>query len=92
MSMKKSEKQLKEMLAIATDMVPENTLWRHYKGNNYLVDCIAFDEETLDFEVIYHPVDYPTLHFSRALVVWLETVEYHGHSLPRFERLLSRLS
>ena len=89
MSTKKSAKQLLEMLAVATDMVPNASLWRHYKGNTYQVECIAFDEETLDFEVIYHPVDHPTLHFSRAMVVWLETVEYEGHALPRFEQILT---
>jgi hypothetical protein len=89
MSAKKSEKQLKEMLVIAADMVPENSTWRHYKGNTYIVDCIAFDEETLDFEVIYHPIDYPVLHFARLMVVWLETVEWKGQVLPRFERILS---
>lgn len=89
MSTKKSEKQLKELLAIAAEMVPEKSLWRHYKGNDYMVDCIAFDEETLDFEIIYHPVDHPTIHFSRLMAVWLETVEYKGHTLPRFEHLLS---
>lgn len=89
MSTRKSEKQLKEMLAVAADMVPENSIWRHYKGNNYIIDCIAFDEETLDFEVIYHPVDHPSLHFSRLMTVWLETVQYDGQTLPRFEHLLS---
>ncbi len=87
--MKKSEKQLKEMLAVAADMVPEKSIWRHFKGNDYLVDCIAFDEETLDFEVIYHPIDHPSLHFARLMTVWLETVEYEGQTLPRFEHLLS---
>ena len=89
MGTRKSENQLQEMLAAATDMVPEKSIWRHYKGNDYLVDYIAFDEETLDFEVIYHPVRHPALHFARPMVVWLETVEFNGHTLPRFERLLS---
>jgi hypothetical protein len=89
MSTKKSEKQLEEMLAVATDMVPEGSLWRHYKGNDYCVDCIAFDEETLEFEVIYHPKAHPNIHFSRLLSVWLETVAWKEHTLPRFEHLLS---
>lgn len=89
MSAKKSKKQLKELLAIAANMVPEKSLWRHYKGDTYQVDYIAFAEETLDFEIIYHPIDHPTIHFSRLMTVWLETVEYNGHTLPRFEHLLS---
>ncbi len=49
--------------------------------------AIAFDEETLDFEVIYSPFDAPDIHFARWMSVWLETVAWQGATLPRFEHI-----
>jgi hypothetical protein len=87
MRSKKNERELQDMLAEATEMVPVNSLWRHYKGGTYKVVCIAFDEETLDFEVVYEPVNHPDIHFTRRLSVWLETVKWQGATLPRFEHI-----
>ncbi len=84
---KKSERELKEMLGEATGLVPVGSIWRHYKGGRYKAVCIAFDEETLDFEVVYEPVGEPLIHFTRRLSVWLETVEWREATLPRFEHI-----
>jgi hypothetical protein len=87
MSTKKSLRELSEMLAEATDMVPVGSVWRHYKGGVYTVVCIAFDELTLDFEVVYQPEEDERVHFTRPLSVWLETIQWHGAALPRFEHI-----
>lgn len=87
MSRKKDFKQLREMLAEAEEIVAVGSRWRHYKGGEYRVTAIAFDEETLDFEVIYSPIDAPDIHFARWMSIWLETVEWQGSSLQRFEKI-----
>ncbi len=79
--------QLSGMIAEASEMIPPESLWRHYKGGVYRVVCIAFDEETLDFEVVYEPIDSPEIHFTRRMVIWLESVDWEGVALPRFERM-----
>ncbi len=88
MSDRKPERELREMLAVAEDMVPSGSLWHHYKGADYKVVCIAFDEVTLDFEVVYSPIKHSDLHFTRPMSVWLESVEWKDHTVPRFERLI----
>lgn len=75
------------MLVEATELAPVGSIWRHYKGGVFKVVCIAFDEETLDFEVVYQPIDDEDIHFTRRLSIWLETVEWQEAQLPRFERL-----
>ena len=87
MTWKKDFKQLREMMTEAEEIVAVGSRWRHYKGGEYRVTAIAFDEETLDFEVIYSPFDAPDIHFARWMSVWLETVEWQGATLPRFEHI-----
>ncbi|QQS19544.1 DUF1653 domain-containing protein [Candidatus Saccharibacteria bacterium] len=85
MRSKKGVKQLREMLTEAVELVPVGSRWRHYKGGEYIVTAIAFDEETLEFEVIYSPIEAPDIHFARWMSIWLETVAWQGATLPRFE-------
>ncbi|MGB4800840.1 MAG: DUF1653 domain-containing protein [Candidatus Saccharimonadales bacterium] len=84
---KKTIRELQEMLAEATELVRPGSTWRHYKGGVYVVSCLAFNEETLDIKVIYQPVEAPEIFFTRQLVVWLESVEWEGATLPRFEHI-----
>jgi hypothetical protein len=84
---KKDLKQLREMLSEATEIVPVGSRWRHYKGSEYRVTAIAFDEETLDFELIYSPIEAPDIQFARWMSIWIETVEWQGATLPRFEHI-----
>lgn len=87
MRSKKNLTQLRGMLAEGLEIVPVGSRWRHYKGGEYLVTAIAFDEETLDFEIIYSPIEAPDIFFARWLSVWLETVAWQGATLPRFEHI-----
>lgn len=86
---RKSERELRAMLAEATEMVPTGSIWQHFKGDKYKVICIAFDEITLNFEVVYVPLKHPDIHFTRMMSVWLESVEWNGYTVPRFERIES---
>ncbi len=83
----KSIRELREVLAEATDIVAHGSTWRHYKGGVYTVLHLAFDEVTLNIEVIYSPVNAPDILFARELSVWLETVIWQDATLPRFEHI-----
>lgn len=85
MRTKKSLRDLRGILAEATELVRPGTVWRHYKGGIYTVTSLAFDEESLDIEVIYSPMDAEDITFTRWLSIWLETVEWQGAHIPRFE-------
>ncbi|QQS18269.1 DUF1653 domain-containing protein [Candidatus Saccharibacteria bacterium] len=87
MQSNKNTQQLRELLAEATALVPVGSRWRHYKGGEYLVTAVAFDEESLNFEVIYSPIDAPDIHFARWMSIWLETVRWQNVSLPRFKQM-----
>ncbi len=87
MRSRRNERELKEMLAEVTAMVPEGSIWQHFKGTKYRIVCVAFDEDTLEFVVIYHPMKYPDVRFARSLTGWQETRDWHGYSLPRFEHI-----
>lgn len=76
---------MRGILAEATELANPGTTWRHYKGGVYTIVALAFDEESLDIEVIYSPVEAPDISFTHWLSVWLETVEWQGVNLPRFE-------
>lgn len=84
---KKSIRELKEILAEASELVAPGSTWRHYKGGVYKVTALAFNEETLDIKVIYQPVIEPEIHFTRHLSIWLESVTWRGAALPRFEKI-----
>jgi hypothetical protein len=62
-------------------------VWRHYKGQEYLVLGLARDDETDEPLVIYvrlyaregMPMS------ARKLSVWNQTVQHEGRTVPRFE-------
>ncbi|MBL8121231.1 DUF1653 domain-containing protein [Candidatus Saccharibacteria bacterium] len=87
MSSKKSLRELREMMTEATELVPLGSVWRHYKGGVYTVEHIAYDEVTSEFEVVYRPEEAADVYFTRSLSVWLETVQWQGAALPRFEHI-----
>lgn len=48
-------------------------LWRHYKNQEYIINCIAYDEETGSARVIYrvwNDTDDP-IYFDRELHVFM---------------------
>ena len=65
---------------------PAGSVWRHYKGNRYVLVELALHSETLEPLVIYRDVDCPEKVWARPLSMWQETVEVGGVRRPRFER------
>jgi len=61
--------------------------YRHYKGEEYVVCCVARHDETLEYLVIYQSTENPNLIFARPVDVFQECVESEGRILPRFQYL-----
>lgn len=81
--------ELEELLREAEETVPRKSLWRHFKGGDYRVVAVVFDSETLQLEVVHESVDHPGITFTRTMSNWLETVEFQGYTLSRFEHMKS---
>ena len=79
--------ELERLLDDASTKVPEGSTWRHFKGGEYKVLGIVFDSETLQLEVIHEPIDHTGVIFTRSLSNWLESVNFEGYTLSRFERI-----
>ncbi|MGC4002325.1 MAG: DUF1653 domain-containing protein [Pirellulales bacterium] len=63
--------------------------YRHYKGPEYVVLGVAKHSETEEELVVYRP-DYGARGlWVRPLAMFVETVEYQGKTVPRFEFLRS---
>jgi hypothetical protein len=59
--------------------------YRHYKGNEYIVIGVARHSETGEELVVYRP-DYGDRDlWVRPKAMFLETVEFNGELIPRFE-------
>ena len=50
----------------------------HYKGEHYKVTGLAFNENSQDVDVIYHPVNgpYKNILFTRPLKQWNDKMSY----------------
>lgn len=64
-------------------------VYRHYKGNRYLLLGVAMHSETREFLVVYVPL-YETMGTNmavRPLRMWMEKVEVPGQAkkVPRFQ-------
>lgn len=82
-----SDRELRELLSEAEVSVPKGSVWRHFKGGEYRVICVAFDSEDLRLEVIHEPLDDPGIVFTRTMSNWLESVNFEGFTLSRFEHI-----
>lgn len=58
--------------------------YRHFKGNEYEVVCVAKNSETLEDMVVYRALYGDGNVWVRPLSMWNETVEKDGQSLRRF--------
>lgn len=59
--------------------------YRHYKGNEYQIICIAKIESDLTDAVVYQDVHDAAKIWVRPLAMFMETVEVDGVQRPRFE-------
>ena len=61
--------------------------YRHFKGNEYEVLCIAHHSETLAPLVVYRALYGAGEVWVRPAEMWNEIVERNGASFPRFRRV-----
>jgi hypothetical protein len=62
-------------------------IYRHYKGNEYLVLCIAKHSETLEDMVIYKAQYGEGTVWARPLPMFLEKIEVNGVIVSRFQKI-----
>lgn len=58
--------------------------YRHFKGNEYEVICLAKDSETLNDLVVYKALYGDGQVWVRPLKMFLEQVEVNGEKVNRF--------
>ena len=66
------------------NMVPQG-IYRHYKGNLYQVLHTAQHSETEESLVVYRCLYGEYGVWVRPLAMFVETVEFNGKEVPRFE-------
>ncbi len=71
--------------AINADVIPQNGLYRHYKGNLYLVYAVAQHSETDEQLVVYQPQYGDRKFWVRPAQMFMESVTIDGITQPRFE-------
>lgn len=82
-----SHRELEDLLSEAQETVPVGSIWRHFKGGDYRVLRVVFDSETLQLEVVHESISHPNVTFTRSMTNWLESVNFDGYTLPRFEHM-----
>lgn len=67
-------------------------VYKHYKGNKYLVIGIAKHSESLEDLVVYIPLydNEMSKIWVRPLAMFEEEIEWEGKKMPRFEYLGER--
>ena len=58
--------------------------YRHFKGNEYEVICVARHSETLEDMVVYKALYGEGGIWVRPMKMWNETVEVNGNKIGRF--------
>jgi hypothetical protein len=79
----------KSIIFLKIVSIPENPKiqlgkYRHYKGNEYEVICVAKHSETLEDMVVYCALHTPSTLWVRPLVMFLENIFVDGKKAPRF--------
>jgi len=85
----KEQIELRRQVAAAEAQVAVDALYAHYKSADkiYKVLGLGFIEANLELCVIYQAQYGERLTFLRPLDVWLETVEWDGQTVPRFQKI-----
>ncbi len=66
-------------------MLQKGQKYKHYKGNEYVVVCLAIDESTEKPVVVYQDLQAPEKIWVRAVEVFSEEVDVQGEKFPRFK-------
>lgn len=61
--------------------------WRHFKGKEYEVLCMARHSETLEEMVVYRARYGDGGTWVRPAFMWHDTVQYKGETMARFTYL-----
>lgn len=64
------------------------SMYRHFKGNKYLILHIAKHSETLEDMVVYEPQYGDKGVWVRPLIMFTEEVLYEGKMVNRFEEIV----
>ena len=67
------------------DKIMKKGIYKHYKGNEYELLCIANHSETLEMMVVYKALYGDGEVWVRPLSMWNEYVDVNGKKMPRFE-------
>lgn len=59
-------------------------VYKHYKGNFYLLEDVALHSETEEAFAIYRPMYGERALWIRPLSMFIESVELNGKKVPRF--------
>ena len=59
--------------------------YRHFKGNEYRLICLAKNSETMEDMVVYQALYGENGIWVRPAAMWNETVERDGKEYKRFE-------
>ena len=83
----KSVEELHQDLEKASLQVNIGGIYSHFKNseNLYQVKNLVILEETDEVAVEYSLKDFPEIVFIRPLSSWLESVEWEGKTMPRFQ-------
>ena len=65
---------------------PKPGIYRHYRGNDYLVIGLARHSESCEPMVVYQALYGERGLWARPAPMFLETVEHAGQRMPRFMR------
>jgi hypothetical protein len=76
---------MKDLPPLPTEPLPG--LYRHYKGNDYLVIGLARHSETLEPLVVYQALYGERGLWVRPAAMFAEAVELGGKRVPRFGRI-----
>ena len=66
--------------------VESGKVYRHYKGNEYVVLCTAINSETLEQMVVYRALYDKMTVWVRPLSMFVEKVEVDGKVIDRFSK------
>lgn len=64
--------------------MPKPGRYRHFKGGEYELLCLARHSETGETMVVYRALYGDCGVWVRPLAMWSETVEREGKTVPRF--------
>ena len=87
-------KQKQKKFILRPDVPKPFSIWRHYKGEIYLVGGIVMRESTEEFEVCYSSIKNPLLcPWSRPISEWIELVKNgDGDFVTRFSHVRDHIT